>query len=368
MPLALVVLLVLLQGGCSGTQQHPADDEDFSYADEPCWLSSPYGEDAKGAIGIAGRFGSPGTDLEKLSQHRAMESVADMLGVSAPSKDELEGAGPYHLGSQEVALAPVWTDGNYHFGYAYIVDRSDPGWIREECPERKCQPEKCDPEWLCADGADLNYASVVTVSQIAANLPTQYSLFFDNALDQIQAMYGVDVQSYEQVSETSDSSRGLSLNHVEESSLEFEQGADPNMVLANTCRKGTLKYARVALKGVVLADESDRWNRDWHRELRSQSPGLEIGTFSGHLSRNLLSKKIMRAVEEALVSIARSEHVDITSEEINIGRTSGGGYYGRITHAETDATVEAMVRSVRFVGDGSSPTVYVLLENSGFNE
>lgn len=350
--------------GCSGQQYAPVDIDGYSYSQQPCWLSNPYSNKAQGIIGISGRYGSPRLDLKKISQYRALQSLADMLGEEPPEREALAGSGPYLIGNQEVALAPVWTEGNYHFSYAYVVDQSRPGWIIEECPRRNCQPESCEPAWLCKDGRDLDYASVVTVSQIAADLPTQYSFFFDNALEQLQAMYGVDVQSYERVIETSNSLRRLGLGYVQESRLKFAEGEDPYLVLANTCQKGTLYYARVMIRGVGRPEVDDRWPPDWHMDLGFYGMGLEIGSFSGYLSRNLLSSKIMKAVEDALVKIARSKQIDITSEEINVQRSEGGGYYGHITQAETDTTIEAEVRSVRFVGDSSSPTIYVLMENT----
>ena len=356
---------VLVQLSCTGPQQRLFADEDFSYNEQPCWLNNPYTSKARGAIGIAGRYGASGKDLEKLSQHRAIKSVADMMSVRPPSEEELDASDSFRLGNEQVAVAPVWTYGNYHFAYAYIVGEESYRWVLEECPEQTCNPQSCDPSWLCNDGRDLDYASIVTVSQIAANLPTQYSLFFDNALDQVKAMFGVDVQAYERVSKTSDSTRRIGLGYVEDSSLEFAEGVDPHMVLANTCRVGTLYYARLVLKGMHSPDVNGRWNMNWHEELNSQSPGLEFGSFSGHLSRNLLSSKIMRAVKDALVKIARAEHINITSEEMNVRRTSGGGYYGQIINAKTEAKIEAKVRSVRFVSEGSTPTVYVLVENIG---
>lgn len=363
-----VCLASLLLGGCAGGPTASVEGEEFSYTQQPCWLNNPYSHEVKGAIGIAGRYGAPTRELVRLSEYRAIRSVADMLGSTAPSKGELKDDGPYRVGNRKVALAPVWTQGNYHFSYAYIVNANSANWIRQECPQITCKPQSCEPDWLCLDGRDLDYASVVTVSQIAASLPIQYSLFFDNALDQLQAMYGVEVEAYERSSQTIDSSRGVGIRYVEDSALEFVQGPDPQMVLADTCRVGTLYYARVVIMGLNKPNIGDRWAPNWHEQLSSPGEGLEIGAFSGTLSMNLLSHKIMRAVEDALVKIARASNIDISSKQIHVQRGSGGEYYTKVTHSKTEAKVEARVRSVRFISENSMPTVYVLVEKGGRGE
>ncbi len=231
-----------------------------------------------------------------------------------------------------------------------------------------CEPAACDPEWLCTQGRDLPYTSVVTASHIATDLGEQYRLLLENAVEQMQVMYGVHVEATEVFAERASNRTALPLGKARErehteSQIQYQGGArEPRLALTDTCKAGSLYYARAMLHGTKPATSDRPLPEDWHLQPPAEQGEVAVGSFSGYLARNLLSSKIMAAIENGLVDLAQMRHTEITSEEVAIQKEEGNVYSATWIRGDTEAELEAELRAVRIQGTSPSPTVYVLVE------
>ena len=334
-----------------------------SGGDQPCWFSEPYGEHAQGTIGIASRYGSG--DLPAKSRHRAVKALAATLDAEPPEsapKDRER----LQLGGADVKLASTWRSGGYYFSYAYRYDDSAEPWVDQRCEGPVCRPQACEPDWLCSDADAQQAASVVTVSQRAANQREQYRLLFENALTQMQALFGVEVESYQETLIQGGRDAAAAIPRLldrEQSQLDY-RGSDepPVLVLLAQCAVGDLIYARVALLGAESPQRPADIPRNWHEKVSIGQRGIEIGRFSGHLSIDLLSSKIHRAVENGLVQLAREEGVHMEQEAVEVRSRGGGVFFAKASRAGTQQWLRAQLHGVRFTGSGSDLKVHVLLE------
>lgn len=364
--ICLVFAASLLTGCNSGRIASP-DPTNHQYSQTPCWLHTPYGEKAQGVIAITAEFGSG--DTKALSRRQAVESLAEVLNLRANNNnlDDLDFSQSHlQLGGRTLALAPTWTHNNQHISYAYLAKPEAERWVLNSCPQPTCQPDRCSPKWLCNENAG-QYLSAVTVSQLSATQREQYRFLFANALDQLRTTHGVQVEASRAQLHTHTGSAMKISNYLRErqqSSFEFsEMGDNLPLVLTDSCRYDTTLYGRLMLKGVANpANELAPIEQDWHLKMASPGEGMAVGHFSGMLSRNLISLRIEHALRNALLELARTQNVQITSDQLQVDALDGGHYSMQFVTEDTQMNMRVRVRGVRFTGSSDDPEVFVLVE------
>ncbi|SFC38834.1 hypothetical protein SAMN05660443_2470 [Marinospirillum celere] len=363
--LTTFVLVLILIAGCSSTPTASTDPGNHQYTQTPCWLHTPYSSQAQGVIAITAEFGSG--DTKALSREMAVASLAEVYNLSTQGLDEQDiYQNTISLSGHSIGLAPTWTHAGQHISYAYLANTQADHWVLNSCAQPRCQPERCSPSWLCEENTN-HYLSAVTVSQLAATQREQYRFLFENALAQLRTTHGVKVEaSRAQLHTRSGSALNLSsyLREREHSSFQFsEMSGSVPLVLTDSCRYDTTLYGRLMLKGVTNP-HADLLpiNQDWHLDLSSPGEGMAVGHFSGMLSHNLISLRIEYALRNALLELARSHQVQITSDQLHINNLDGGYYSMELVTEDTQMQMRVRVRSVRFLGTSDDPDVYVLVE------
>ncbi|MDR9469137.1 hypothetical protein [Marinospirillum sp.] len=358
-------LCLALLTGCKSEQVIPSGSDSHSYSQAPCWLHNPYNEKAQGVIAITAEFGSG--DTKALSRRQAVASLAEVFDFSTQGLDELDvNQSRLTLGGRNLGIAPTWTHQNQHISYAYLANPESNKWVLNSCKQPSCQPESCSPAWLCEENSG-EYLSAVTVSQLSATQREQYRYLFENALAQLRTTHGVQVEtSRAQLHTRSGSALNLSsyLRERQQSSFEFsDMSENVPLVLTDSCRYDTTIYGRLMIKGVPNPDAGlAPVKNNWHQQLGSPGEGMAVGHFSGMLSRNLISLRIEYALRNALLQLARTQNVQITSDQINIDNMEGGHYSMQFVTEDAQMNMRVRVRGVRFTGSSADPEVYVLVE------
>ena len=364
--LTLMWLLALgLLAGCNSSRVASPDPANYQYSQSPCWLHTPYSEQAQGVIAITAEFGSG--DTKELSRRQAIASLAEVFDLPTQGLDELDVyQSRLTLGGRSIGLAPTWTHQGQHISYAYLANPQSDRWVFSSCQQPRCQPDRCSPAWLCEENSGEHLAAV-TVSQLSATQREQYRFLFENALAQLRTTHGVQVEaSRAQLHTRSGSALNLSsyLRERQQSSFEFSEMSDNvPLVLTDSCRYDTTIYGRLMIKGVPNPDAGlAPISNDWHQNHASPGEGMAVGHFSGMLSRNLISLRIEYALRNALLELARSQNVQISSDQINIDNMDGGHYSMQFVTEDTQMNMRVRVRGVRFTGSSADPEVYVLVE------
>ncbi|WP_114417282.1 hypothetical protein [Marinospirillum perlucidum] len=362
--LALLLTASLLTG-CINAKVKDTPSLQGHYALEPCWLSTPYGENAQGVFAITSEFGS--SDTLVLSRRQAVTSLAEALNLPTNNLDQLDfSQSRVTLGGRNLGLAPTWTHQGRHYSYAYLANPQADRWVKSGCSPASCEPQNCSPAWLCEDNQG-EYLAAVTVSQLAANASEQYRYLFENALKQLKTTHGVRLASERtQLTTRSGSATNLQvyLRERQNTQIEFAETNDQQaLVLTNACRLEDTLYGRVELLGVTNPDLGlEPVNSRWHENLASPGEKLAIGHFSGILSHNLISLRIEYALRNALLQLARSQAVAIRSDQVQLDQLDGGHYSMQLVTEEMTLTRQVRVRGVRFMGRAADPEVFVLVE------
>lgn len=332
-------------------------------AAQPCWFESPHTQDHAGVIGMASEFGGP--NLIALSRERAVNGLLDINGVSIPADLDVS-ADTLSLNGLSIRIAPVWTHKGYHYSYAYLDSRATRRWVSNGCDPASCQPQKCQPGWLCEPAAGAE--TIVTTAQRATSQPAQYRALYGNALDQLQAMYGVAVDATRITRRTEINNSTLNLSQFSERQQQsmdyFGIDDDPMLALARYCDADGAFFAQMRVVGLPSRfSDGMVWRHDWPENPATLDDGGAIGHFSGFLGNNLTSAKIRVAIENGLVELARNIDVSIESDTLVIDaiHDDQGSYFHQLMTDRTQAVVEARVLDVRFAGDPRNPDVFVWL-------
>lgn len=380
-PIAGLLLAGGLVVGCHPLKPN-GEPEPSTSKTPPCWYYQPVTAEYRGAYGIAG----PPVDGQRSSRirtakQRAYRALANSVGLERAELEERDerieaDTETVPLRSREVRFIDAWWDrGRYHEDfYQYAVLDAPAGLragdLRRGCA-RTCQPKVCEPAWLCqAMGSE--HAGFLGVSWEAMSRTDQQQAAIDNAIEQLQFLYGVRAQSDERYVS---SSTGLRLR-IRSSRVEGRvgPGGEVSVLVTDACEQSRRLFVRVVaysdaippLELPAAGQVTSGQPPPWYRRLEQSARG-ESASSTGHadlVSTGRLSDQLQLAVKRAMIGLARIQGAKVRDETVVVSSRGSGRFILQDTRVQTDEIVSGRVAGIYIepmeTGDRLRAHVWVL--------
>jgi len=358
MQLMKAALLLLCTQLTQCTQvSHTANDIEV-----PCWLNQPADDHHIGAVGLARDLNIGGGHPVQYSRHRAMNSVAMYLGADPVAERQ-----DFDI-KKDVQLV---SGRSLHFGdefslngYVYSYASLDKPVSGQQCNMSQCDLSRCQPAWLCEPSKD-GRPSLLGTSYRESEIPRQYSSAINNALKQLEPIYGLSVESHEKFF-TGHSSIGTARILLSDDQVTMQQSADDlslRYIVTDSCWQQEQLFLRVNFPDLpalsTVAPEV------WMSEPTASGHRGAIGSVNGRVASGLLSDKVKLAIEQGLVELAKAKNIGISTELLNIERDQDL-YQLSATVQDTVVSLHARVNGIHFTNGPAGIEVYAwLVETEG---
>lgn len=331
----------------------------------PCWFNEPIQNDQAGALGLARDLNVGSGNPLQFSRHRALTSLSNYLGLEhIPPRRELDiNSSETSLGNYNIYFADEFHYGGYVYSYASIQPYSEDK-NTQQCQIQQCDFQQCNPAWLCEPNLDKQ-AGLLGTSFRSSSMPAQYNEAINNALQQLEPLYGVNISVNDRFY-TNYSSMGtlrLLLSDSELSMAQQQQDISLRYLVSNSCQLGEQLFLRVSFP--ELPPLSSVPASTWMKNPSTEQLQGAIGSVHGRVASTLLSDKIRLAIKRGLIALAKAKNSNISAELLSIERNNRYYQVSAITE-ESEVSLHARVNGIHFNHGPTGVAVYAwLVETDG---
>ena len=355
----LLIVTATLLTGCARLSSPEINEK---LPEVPYWFNSPSQGNNIGVIGIARDLDVGNGNPVQFSRYRALLGTQKYLNkpLAIERQDIDINENSYNISNNIITFSNEFRMGGYVYSYAAINHQAS----EQQGAIAQCDFSKCNPAWLCDPGADKigknANASLLGTSYRSVTLPAQYKAAINNALQQLEPIYGLSVNSHDLLY-NNNSSVGNVRILLSNSNLKINKEVDNiklRYLVENSCRQGEQLFLRVNFPDLPAL--SDIPAKKWLNEPSSGGYKGAIGSVQGRVASGLLSDKIKLAIKRGLIELAKAKNTRVNEELLTIRHTENI-YQVSFINQNTDITLYAKVNGIYFNEGPKGTEVYAWL-------
>lgn len=307
----------------------------------PCWLQSPMMVSSQGQIGASRSIALGKLNGEQLSQFRALASLCISQGQLCDDDQLHEALESKLLFGQPVFFASHQIKGDI-FGYAGF-SKPNTG----ACEPISCNLNKCEPAWLCQPH-EKGKVRLLGVSYRMPDENQQLLSAIDNALDQSEYLYGVDIAAQKKLTNAMFST-GETMMLSEKDQVNFgEENTTPYRLLQQCKVRGTL-FTHVEIDHPSQPSDNKIVSPDqWMKTPKLNGIDGAVGVVERMVASGLLSDQIELAVRRGAVQLAFERGSHVKEDRVQLNKGSDGIMFVSYVSEQTEVEIKIKVMQIHF--------------------